>query len=185
MKNFSCFLLKISTLSNVVLLDTVIALRIYFLFLGFFSYLIMSHKNKGSMTFLFKVSIPFVFIATLILTVTFWKGLRSGESWHLFPLPLVMIHRLSQLDVILVGGFSEVPLIDEGNFLPDPIYFYLWLWMKLNIVMFFIHYWNNHIFFICYHIYDALMDAQMLNWHCISWHNVNYKWSSFIISIYH
>lgn len=36
---------------------------------------------------------------------------KSGEGWHSFSLPVVRAHRLSQLGVILVGGFSEMPLI--------------------------------------------------------------------------
>ena len=36
---------------------------------------------------------------------------KSDESCHPYPFPVIMVHSLSQLVVILVGGFSEMPLI--------------------------------------------------------------------------
>lgn len=65
MKSFSYFLVEVMTLYSVALLNTVNCVK-SFLFLGFFSYLIMSHGKRDTSTFYLHTVPIFACIALLV-----------------------------------------------------------------------------------------------------------------------
>lgn len=95
----------------------------------------MSHRNNGSLTF-FISSHLLCYYCPICLARMFRKGLNRVVRVGIF-----FLYPLSQpTGVTLVGGFSEVPLIDEGDCLLFPVYFYSLTVNEIEFCHFFTHY---------------------------------------------
>lgn len=102
---------------------------------------------------------------------------RSGQ--HSLPVPTVRACGLSQLAiVILVRGFSEMPLIRLMKEIPFHSLFYFSSWMRLNFVLS----WDDHVLYILWCV-DWYIDIKPTLYKMT--YNINCMSSLFTISVYH